>query len=94
MLNAVFFEFELFGVFFRFLWIFLCKRDRRSIFLLPTQDNKLHLMTYRTVNIRRALQSALQRARADGLDSRRSVRASELLANWIGWFDDCFIDCC
>lgn len=48
-------------------------------------------MINRSVNIRIALQSAL--SRADGSDSRCSVRASELLTNRMGWLDNCSIDC-
>lgn len=49
----------------------------RKYFFLPTQDNKLHLMTFRTVNIRRALQSALQRPRADESDTVVDVLLEE-----------------
>lgn len=48
-------------------------------------------MINRSVNIRIALQSAP--SRADGSDSRCSVRASELLTNRMGWLDNCSIDC-
>lgn len=48
-------------------------------------------MINRSVNIRIALQSAP--SRADGSESRCSVRASELLTNRMGWLDNCSIDC-